>query len=368
MNFDLSEEQVMLAEQARRLLADTAPPARLRDLIETKAPYDGVLWPKLADYGLLGAAIPEIYGGVGLGEIDLCVVAEEIGRAASAVPFAASIGAAAQAITQAGSEAQKQRWLPTLASGACIATVAYAEGAGDPPLQHPAVAFAAGKLNGEKWPVADAEIAHMAIVLCQADGAPALVLVDLASAGVERLPLVSFDSLKPHARLQFSDAPAEILAVGSCVIEMLFNSMAISTAFEQIGGAEASVALAADYARERRAFGRLIGSYQAVKHKLANCLVAIELARSNAYFAAWALANQSPDLAVAAAAARLSATEAYEISARESLHIHGGIGYTWDADCQFHYRRARLLALALGGTAFWSSRLIEALQRAKTER
>jgi acyl-CoA dehydrogenase len=367
MNFDLSEEQLMLADQTRRLLAEVSPSARLRGLIESQAHYDDILWPKLAEYGLLGAAIPEAYGGVGLGPIDMCVVAEEIGRAASATPFASSISAAAQAIEQAGNESQKQCWLPQLASGECIATFAYAEGAGEPPLSEPTLTFENGQLNGEKWPVADAQIARIAVVLCQAEGVPALAIVDLTVPGTQCEPLVSFDSLKPHAKLRFANAPAEILAIGSDVVEKLFNSIAISTAFEQVGGADACVAMAADYVRERRAFGRAIGSYQGIKHKLANCLVAIELARSNAYFAAWALTSHSSDLSAAAAAARLSATEAYELAARECLHVHGGIGYTWDADCQFHYRRARLLALSLGSTDFWSHRLIDALKHTGSE-
>lgn len=368
MNFDLSEEQLMLADQARRLIADVSPPARLRSLIESQALYDDILWSRLAEYGLLGAAVPEAYGGVGLGPIDMCVVAEEIGRTACAVPFASSISAVAQAIEQAGTEAQKQLWLPQLASGACIATFAYAEGPGEPPLSQPMATFENGKLTGEKWPVADAQFAHMGVVLCQAEDSPALAIVDLTANGITCTPLISFDGLKPQAKLRFSDTPAELLTNNTDVVEKLFNAMAISVAFEQVGGAEACVAMAAEYARNRRAFGRVIGSYQGVKHKLANCLVAIELARSNAYFAAWALTTQSHQLPVAAAAARLSATEAYEMSARECLHIHGGIGYTWDADCQFHYRRARLLALSLGGTAFWSQRLVDAVQHASMER
>jgi acyl-CoA dehydrogenase len=159
--------------------------------------------------------------------------------------------------------------------------------------------------------------------------------------------------------------PAEELQVGAEATarwERARNQAAVLCAFEQVGGAERALELARNYALERYTFGRAIGSYQAVKHRLADIAVTIELARSNAWFGAWAMANDSPELALAAATARVSATEAYEFTAVESLHLHGGIGYTWEADCHFHYKRAKWLAVALGDIGHWSRRTLDALR------
>jgi alkylation response protein AidB-like acyl-CoA dehydrogenase len=188
-------------------------------------------------------------------------------------------------------------------------------------------------------------------------------LVDGTAPGVafERLP--GFDQLRGGWVLDLVDAPCERLGdddVEAALTEM-FDRAAVLTAFEQIGGADACLEMARGYAIERRAFGRAIGSFQAIKHKLADMLTNIELARSNAYYAAWALANNAADKSLAAATARVSATEAYEFAARENMQVHGGISFTWEANCHFHYRRSRLLALSLGASSHWYNRIIDEL-------
>jgi alkylation response protein AidB-like acyl-CoA dehydrogenase len=190
-----------------------------------------------------------------------------------------------------------------------------------------------------------------------------LAAVELDQPSVIRTPLVGLDALRSHAAIDFENAPADILQAedAGLVLAKLLDCAATLTAFEQVGGAEASLEMARSYVLQRHTFGRAVGSYQAVKHRLADMWAGIELARSNAYFAAWALTNNAPELPLAAAAARLSASEAYDFAARENLHLHGGIGYTLEANCHFHYRRARLLAVALGSTDFWSDRLVEQL-------
>jgi acyl-CoA dehydrogenase len=173
-----------------------------------------------------------------------------------------------------------------------------------------------------------------------------------------------FDHLRKHARLVLEDAPAELMdgADADETLRRLLDRAAIFAAFEQVGAAESALFMARDYTLQRYTFGRQLGSYQAVKHSLANILVMVELARSNALYAAAALEADAPDLPVAAATARLGATRAYETAARENLQFHGGIGFTWEANCHFHYRRARLLALNLGSPEVWEGRLIDALQ------
>jgi acyl-CoA dehydrogenase len=353
MNFDLSDEQKMLADQARGLLSDRVPYDRLRTLIDSGAEWDEPLWRELAEMGFLGANVPEAYGGLGMHELDLGVIAQELGRVNAAVPFFSSIVLAADAIRLAGSEAQKAEWLPQLVSGAVVACFASAEGPG--PLLGCGTMLSEGTLNGTKQPVADAGVAKLAVAQV-GDG---LVLVRLDQPGVTRTRLDSFDELRPHYRIDFADAQAEPLP-GRGAIPTLLDRAAVQAAFEAVGGAEACLTMARDYAMDRQMFGRPLASYQAIKHKLADVAVGIELARSNAYYGGWAAEASPDDLPSAAAAARLTAIKAFELAARENLQVHGGIGYTFAANCHFYYRRERMLAVNVGNRGYWADRLLNA--------
>lgn len=360
MNFDLSEEQKMLAEQANALLADRSPFDHLRGLIDSGAEWDEPLWRELAEMGFLGAAIPEAYGGLGLSALDLGVLAAEFGRTNAAVPFFSSIVLAAEAILMAGSEEQKAEWLPKLASGEIVATLAYSEGPGA--LAPAGVAFAGDRVTGVKTPVADAGIADIALVLTDAG----LAIVRLDAPGVVRSKLDAFDHLRAHYRLEFTGAPGELLA-RPIDMQALFDRAAVQAAFEATGAAEACLIMARDYALERQMFGRSLASYQAIKHKLADIAVQVELVRSNAYFAGWAAGESAGELPAAAAAARLTAISAFEAAARENLQVHGGIGYTQEANCHFFYRRERLLAVNIGNRDYWAARLIQHIPASQAE-
>lgn len=368
MNFDLSEEQKLLADQTRSLLAGHAPYDRLRALVDAQAEWDEVTWRALCEMGLPGARIPEAYGGLGLTDLDLGVISEALGRANAAVPFFSSIVCAADAIAMAGTEAQKMNWLPGLASGDQIATFASAEGkAGWRPAQ-PGVRFEHGKLTGIKLPVADAGIAGLAVVQCLAEGQEALALVDLGQPEIERTRLQSFDQLRPHYKIEFRAAHAELMPQGGQArISALLDRAAVQAAFEAVGAAEACVMMGRDYTMGRQMFGRPLASYQAIKHKLADTLMATELARSNAYFAGWAATEAPGQLPVAAAAARLTSLDALAAAARENLQVHGGIGYTFEANCHFYYRRERTLALTLGPKDYWAGRLVDAVRTQSNE-
>jgi acyl-CoA dehydrogenase len=359
VNLDLTDEQKQLKDQVQRLLSERATPDVLRQLIKADEGLDRALWLEVAELGLLGATIPEAYGGVGLGEKDLCVIAEEIGRAVAPIPFFSSICLAAEAIKLAGTEAQKAAWLPKLASGEVIGVFAWNEGPGAASVDV-ATKLSNGKVSGVKSPVADAQIAQLAVVVC---AGPALALVELDQPGVRQEPLTGFDQLRKHARVIFDQAAGEAMdgADAEETLRRLYDRAAIFEAFEQVGAAESAMLMARDYTLQRYTFGRQLASYQAIKHNLANILVMVELARSNALYAAAALEADAVDLPAAAATARLAATRAYEVAARENLQLHGGIGFTWEANCHFHYRRARLLALNLGSAEVWESRLIDAL-------
>lgn len=367
MNFDLSDEQKMLKDQVARLLLDRAPSDRLRQLIDAGQDWDPDLWRELGEMGLLGAAVPEEYGGLGLGGMELCVIAQEIGRSVAPAPFFSSICLAAEAVRLAGAQAQKARWLPLLASGEAVGCLAVNEGRGVAGDRLEA-SVSGGRLSGVKWPVSDAGVARLAVVAAKDKGHTVLGLVDLDAPGVTRTRLAGFDELRPHYRLEFADVEFEPMAGGEAteVLSRLYDRAAVYVAFEQIGGAEACLWMARDYAMERRVFGRPLASYQAVKHKLADMFVFCELARSNAYWAAWAMETGSAQFPAAAATARVSAIRAYEFAARENLQTHGGIGFTWAANCHFYYRRARLLALNVGSEEVWADRLIRALSQSNT--
>ena len=368
MNFDLSEEQKLLRDQAQRFLNDSVSYDKLRALIQAGKAMDETLWREIAELGWLAVAIPEEYGGMGQGPLEQCVLAEELGRSVAPVPFVSSLGLAAETLLYAGTEEQKSMYLPRLASGETIGTVALFEGAGAPSesfLLSQVTRERAGHLTGHKWPVLDGGPAHLFVVsAARENGDVGLFLVDSASRGVKRARLDGFDQLRSGWAVDFADAPCVPLGARDAreVIEHVFDRAAVLTAFEQVGGAQSCLDMALAYAKERRAFGRAVGSFQAIKHKLADMLVKIELARSNAYYAGWAAANDAADSALAAASARISAIEAYEFAARENMQVHGGISFTWEANCHFHYRRSRLLAVNLGGADHWNRRVIAQLR------
>ena len=368
MDFDFSPEQLQLKDQARRFLAGQCDRTAVRAVLDGPQSFDAKLWQGLADQGYLGAAIPEAYGGLGAGTLELCVIAEELGRTVAPVPFSSSIAITAELLLQAGTEAQKQRWLPALASGKTIGCLALAERPGRVTAAAIQTRHAGGRLSGHKLPVADGDIAQLAVVAAHDDGGPAhavsLYLVDLTAAGVQRETLPTIDPTRSQARIAFDGAEAEPLGAagaGLAIVDAVFDRAAVLMAFEQVGGADVALQAACDYAQERFAFGRPIGSLQAVKHMLADMYVSATLARSNAYYGAWALSTASAELPQAAAGARVSATQAYQHCARNNIQVHGGMGFTWEFDCHLHYRRANLLALALGSLSNWEDRLIDRL-------
>jgi len=363
MNFDFSEDLNLLRDEARKFLAEQCSTKAVRRVLEGEAPFDRALWKGVASMGWLGAAVPESYGGADLGHEGLCVLAEEIGRAVAPIPFASSVYLATEAILAFGTEAQKQKLLPMLVTGELIGAFALAEGTDDP---RPAAIGARVRddgLHGIKWPVADGGIADVAVVVARdAQDQVGLWLVDLNAPGVQRETLKTVDPTRDHARLSFAGAPAERLgerAQGWSAVQRVLDRAAVLIAFEQVGGAQASLDMATAYAKERIAFGRPIGSFQAIKHKLADVYVATELARSNAYYGAWALASDAPELPLAAAAARVAGIDAFHVASKENIQTHGGMGFTWELDCHLYYRRSKMLALTLGSARYWKHRLVD---------
>ncbi len=371
MNLDFSDDQKFLKEQANKFLTEKCETTVARNVLEGDDPMDRDLWRSIVEMGWTSTAIPETYGGLGLGYLELCVIAEELGRAIAPVPFSSSVYLATEALILAGSEEQKQHYLPRLASGEMIGTFAISEGVGQPTPKTMSIKAQSGVISGAKIPVADGMVADFAVVAAKSsddksDGSVSLYLVDLNQDGVTRQPVETLDPSRKQAKLVFNNAKADNLGAqgeGWELTKRIFDRAAVLFAFEQIGGADKCLEMATEYAKERFAFGRPIGSNQAIKHKLADIYVKNVLARSNSYYGAWALSTDAPDLPIASASARVSAIDAYDFASKENIQTHGGMGFTWEVDCHLYYRRAKNLALAIGGAPVWKERLVGQLEK-----
>ncbi len=361
MNFDFSEDQNQLRAEARKFLEARCQISAVRGVLDADdVHYDRQVWAVLVEQGWTAFTLPEAYGGLAMGRIDLCVLAEELGRVLAPVPYASTIYILAEALMLAGSEAQMQR-LHGIADGSCIGCLAVAEGPGELSTMRITTTVRDGRLSGVKLPVVDGMAATTALVAAQADGAVRLFLVDLTGDGVSREVIPSLDPSRDLARLTFDRATCEPIGDAG-LLDRLLDRTAVYLAFEQIGGADRCLEQATGYAGMRFAFGRPIGSQQAIKHKLADMYANNQIARSNAYYGAWALERAPDRLPEAAAAARVSASDAYWYAARENIHIHGGIGFTWEADPHLYYRRALQLGMMIGSAPVWRERLVSALE------
>lgn len=364
MNFDFSEEQKLLQKTARDYLESHCGLDVMRAVLEGGASHSDALWKGVAEMGWLGAAVPEEHGGAGFGRLELALLAQELGRALAPIPFGPSVYCVTEALLEWGSDAQRKRYLPRLTSGELVGTFALAERAGRTSPLHLETALRDGKLGGTKFPVPDGQVAGLALVVARGEAGPVLALVDLDADGVQRTPVESLDPSRPQSRIEFRDAPAELLGDGGDMTRVwrLLDRAAVLTAFEQIGGTERALEMTRAFTQQRYAFGRPVASFQALKHRMADVYAALQIATSNAWYGAWALSAGSPELATAACGARVSACEAYDLAAKEMIQMYGGVGYTWEYDCHLFYRRAKLLSLSLGTPSEWRDRLIDRLE------
>jgi len=364
MNFDFSDDQKLLQQTARDYLAAQAPLSVCREILESDQPYKKELWKGAAEMGWLGTVIPEEHGGAGFGHLELAVIAEEVGRALAPIPFGPSVYFAPEALQKYGSAEQQKQYLPKLANGEAIGTFALTEKPGQNDVEGVAAKVSGGKLSGSKMPVSDGDVAHFAVVAAHGDKGLSLYLVDLEGQGVSRKTLRAFDPSRSVARVDFDGAPAELLGEAGRGAEQaghLLDRAAVLMAFEQLGAAEAAFEDTREFTLGRYAFGRPVASFQAIKHRLADMWCELELARSNAYYGAWALSNEEPELKVAACIARIQASEALGLISEEMVQMHGGVGYTWEYDCHLFYRRAKALSAMLGSTAAWKDKLVDRL-------
>lgn len=355
-----NEAQREIAAETRRVLAARTDRVRQLTLLDRCGEWDEVFWRTAVEQGWTALAVPEEFGGMGLGLVELGLVAQEAGRVVSGAPFLTYGHGAVCALLACRDEALRAVWVPRLASGEAKAAIAFGESA-EPMQIRPVVEYRGGRLYGTKCGITGALGADIAVVSASQDEGPVLVLVEPGQSGPDEFEcraIRSFDNSRLFADLEFLGTPARLLLAGEEADETMLDmqaQMAVLAAHEQTGGAEALMLAARDYALERWAFGQPIGTFQSIKHRIAELYGLVEIARANCIHAASRLGHG--DFLEAAACARLSATEVYDTAARDAVQIHGGIGVTWDGGLHLHMRRARSLAIELGNALFWEDLL-----------
>ena len=364
MQFSFTNDQEDFRAILRRFFSTRSPTSEVRKLMETEAGFDREGWKKLnQELGLTAVHIPEEYDGQGFGCVELAIVLEEMGRALVCAPYFSSVVLGATAILNAGTDAQKRKLLPAIASGDATATLAFTEDSGqwDGASVTMAATEANGgwKLNGTKSFVVDGHTADLIVVLARLPGSTGrdgltLFTVRGDAAGLKRTPLKTMDPTRKLARLQFDNVEAELLGEAGKAAAPFDKTMTLAVvclANEMAGGADQLREAALDYAKMRMQFGRPIASFQSMKHKQADMLVDVELAKASAYYAAAALDAGDAELLAIASLAKANSSEAYMQTAIHAVQVRGGIGFTWDDDTHLWFKRAKSSEIFLGDAA-----------------
>jgi len=377
MHYSFTPEQEQFRDVVRRFLADQSPITRVRQTMATTDGIDTVLWRRLNDdLGLAGIHVPEALGGSGFGNQELGIVCEELGRALACLPYLSSAVLASRALRHGATPDEQATLLPRLVSGAATATLAWMEGphwsgCGDIALCARTDGDA-WRLDGRKTHVLDGVTADCVVVVARDegrddDGGIGLYLVDGAASGLHRRALASIDATRPLAELEFAGVTAQRLGragSGAAALARTLDDGAVALAHELVGAAQAVLEASVEYARLRMQFGRPIGSFQAIKHKCANLLLELELAKAAVYYAAAARDAGDIDSAALASQAKAQASEAALACAREAIQIHGGIGFTWDQDTHLWFKRVTCAAVLLGDAAWHRERFLALTERA----
>ena len=375
MHFAFTEEQEELRSQARGFLGEFSPSDQIRKAMESEAGYDPELWGRIStELGWPSVVIPEEYGGLELSYVELTALMEEMGAALLCAPFLSSVCLAGNALILGGTEEQKKEHLPGIAEGTTIGTLAYMESNGRPDATGiEAIARRDGGdfiLNGAKSFVLDGHTAGLLVVAARsADSSGeegiSLFVIPSDSPRLERRLLPTMDQTRKQAELVLQDVrvPASALmgeeGKGWTTLSGTLDLAAVALAAEQVGGAQRCLDMSVDYAKERIQFGRPIGSFQAIKHKCADMMVEVESARSASYYAGWAAAEESEDLAVAAALAKAFCSDTYFRCAAESVQIHGGVGFSWEYDVHLYFKRAKSTEILFGSPAYHRERVAQ---------
>jgi len=351
MTFSLNEEQQLLKDSARAFCAEQAPVTRFRKQRDAKKNgRDPELWAEMAAMGWAGVIVPEEFGGAGLGYVGLGVVLEETGRTLVASPLHSSALAGASALLLAGTDAQKAEWLPKIAAGEVIATLAVDEGAHHAPGKS-AMKFADGKLSGRKTYVADGHIADLILVV----GADALYLVKGDAAGLTRRELITVDS-RGAADLTFDGVTAKEMNGGAEAIDAILDRARIGLAAEMLKQTSATFEITSEYLKTRKQFGQVIGGFQALQHRAAKLFTELELTRSCMLAALDALDRGDARIAEYASLAKARAADTLHLATNEMVQLHGGIGMTDEHDAGLYLKRARVAEALYGGASFHRDR------------
>ena len=360
MNFAFSDEQEELRRTVRSFLEQKSPESAVREQMETEQGYDNAVWSQMGEQmGLQGLIIPEEYGGSGYGYVELGVVLEEQGRALLCAPYFATVALAANALIHSGDDAAKKAYLPGIAAGETIATIAFTEKNGkwdESGITATATKSAGGyTVSGEKMFVIDGHVANLIIVAARLDGAVALFAVEGNAGGLTRESLSTMDQTRKQARLTFNNTPATLVGGegnGWAILSRVLDLAAVALAAEQVGGAQKVLEMAVEYAKVRVQFGRPIGSFQAIKHKCADMLLEVESAKSAAYYAMWCASELNDELPSVASLAKAYCSEAYFHATAENIQIHGGIGFTWEHPAHLYFKRAKSSELLFGDPTY----------------
>jgi alkylation response protein AidB-like acyl-CoA dehydrogenase len=356
VNFDFTEDQYLLRDSVQAWLAEHWGTTRVR---AAGADFDDALWQGLCGLGLQTLLVPELHGGAALGMVDAVLSFEAFGRALVPGPMVDTI-LISEIIARFGTEAQHDALLPGIASGAVRLAFAHAEaGGGRDPNGLALTATADGaqwRLHGRKIlvPAADAA-ATLAVSARLPDGGTGLFLCRLPAEGVTVTRNVAIDPGSLACAVGFEHAVADPLGVGA--LARLLESSAVAAAAQMVGIAGAALDIAVAYAKQRTQFDRPIGSFQAIKHKCADMLVAVENAKSAAYYAAWAVAEDAPDAPLAVSVAKAACGDACRLVCNDALQIHGGVGFTWDFDVHLFLKRGKLLEYSFGDATWHRERV-----------
>jgi alkylation response protein AidB-like acyl-CoA dehydrogenase len=374
MDFAFSEEQEMLRRSAREFLAKECSPKVVRKLMESADGYDAALWKKIADLGWTALGIPEEYGGVGT-FLDLVVVLEEAGRALLPGPFFSTMGLAVPALIEAGTEAQKKEVLSAIAQGSARATMAFTEPSGR--WDAGAITLSAKpvsggwQLDGVKLFVPDAATADYMVVVARtrAEGEDGitLFLIKGKPKGMTVKPLETMDMTRRWSEVRFEGVQLDgdaVMGAPDKAWPRLKRALEWATAAlcaEMVGGVQKVLETSTDYAKTRQQFGKPIGIYQAVSHKLADMLVLSESGRSATYYAAWTVDADAADRSLASSMAKAYVSDAYRKVAGDGIQVHGGIGFTWEHDMHLYFKRAKSSEVTLGDATYHRELVAQAL-------
>jgi len=374
VEFGFSEEQELLRKTVRDFLEQNAPMSRVREVMEASPVHAPDLWEEMAALGWTGLCFEESYGGAGLGMVELCVLVEELGRALTPVPFLPT-AIAGFALAEVGDSAQRERWLAPICSGEATATLAITEDRGtEDPDDFELHAVRDGDrwiLSGRKRFVPDAAVADFLVVAARTDrddpGAVGLFVVPRDTPGVASAPMSSMDLLRPLAEVSFDGvtlANEFLLGADSRAapgLAKVLDRARVMIAAEMVGGAEVCLEASVAYAKEREQFGKPIGVNQAIKHKCADMLFAVESSKSITYYAAWANQEGNDEAAIAAAMAKSFVSDSYRDTSAENIQIHGGVGFTWEYDCHLYFKRAKSDEAWFGNATFHRERVARML-------